>query len=169
MKRRQIFKKTLLLIISTALCVVLLDGLLWLLHPLPSGNSARWTWKQDIAGVKEQIVFEKYHDLRGLSWTEESPLQKPPGTIRILVVGGSTSESPQQEPKDAWWGMVERRLQQQPEFAGKPVQILAFGQGGFEVSDVVAWLKFELPELNPDLLVTLVGVNDMAFPEHSRP
>ena len=82
-------------------------------------------------------------------------------------MGGSTAESPQQEPKDAWWGLLEQRLQQQPEFSGKSVQILAFGQGGFEVSDVNTWLKHELHELNPDLLVTLVGVNDVAFPEHS--
>ena len=167
MKRRRILKKTLLLVVTTVLCVVFLDGLLWLVHPLPSSNSARWIWKQDIPGVKDQIVFEKYHDLRGLSWTEESPLLKPPQTFRILVVGGSTAESPQQELKDAWWGLLEQRLQRQPEFSGKSVQILAFGQGGFEVSDVNTWLKHELHELNPDLLVTLVGVNDVAFPEHS--
>src|SRR5207247_10783291 len=66
-----------------------------------------------------------------------------------------------------WWGLLEKRLQQQPELAGKSVQILAFGQGGFEVSDINTWLRHELHELNPDLLITLVGVNDLAFPEHS--
>src|SRR5205814_6191517 len=102
-----------------------------------------------------------------VSWIGSSPLRKPANTFRILVVGASAVESSQQEPKDAWWGLLEKKLQQQPELAGKSIQILAFGQGGFEVSDVVAWLKFELPELNPDLIITLVGVNDLAFPEHS--
>src|SRR5438477_9775140 len=107
MKRGRILKKALLLFVSTALCVVLLDGLLWLVHPLPSGQSARWIWKQDISGVKEQIVFEKYHDLRGVSWIESSPLRKPANTFRILVVGASAVESSQQEPKDAWRGLLE--------------------------------------------------------------
>src|SRR5216684_807613 len=129
MKRRQILKKALLLVVSTAFCVVLLDGLLWLVHPLPSGQSARWIWKHDIGGIKREVLFEKYYDLRGVSWTEKSSLQKPPGTFRILVVGASTTESSQQAPKDAWWGLLEQRLQQQPEFAGTSVQILAFGQG----------------------------------------
>ena len=167
MKRRQILKKALLLVVSTAFCVVFLDGLLWLVHPLPSGQSARWIWKHDIAGIKPEVAFEKYHDLRGVSWTEQSPLPKPPGTFRILIVGASTTESSQQDPKDAWWGLLEKKLQQQPELAGKPVQVLAFGQGGFEVSDINTWLKHELHELNPDLLITLVGVNDVAFPAHS--
>ena len=118
MKRRQILKKALLLVVSTAFCVVLLDGLLWLVHPLPSGQSARWIWKHDIAGIKPEVAFAKYHDLRGVSWTEQSPLPKPPGTFRILIVGASTTESSQQDPKDAWWGLLEKKLQQQPELAG---------------------------------------------------
>ncbi|OLD26174.1 MAG: hypothetical protein AUJ04_06465 [Acidobacteria bacterium 13_1_40CM_3_55_6] len=167
MKRGKLFKATLLLAVSTAFSVVLLDGLLWLVHPLPSGHSAQWITKTDIPGVKQQIRFEKYQDLRGRSWTQESQLRKPPGTLRILVVGASTTESPAQESKDAWWGVLEEKLQQQPELAGSSVQVLAFGQGGFEVSDIVMWLKSELPELSPDLLVTLVGINDLTWPEHS--
>jgi len=167
MNRGKLLKKALLLAASTAFSVVLLDGLLWLVHPLPSGLSVRWITKTDIPGVKQQIVFEKYHDLRGRSWTQESQLQRPPGTLRILVVGASTTESPAQESKDAWWGVLEERLQQHPEFAGKQVQVLAFGQGGFQVPEVASWLKFELHELNPDLIVTLVGINDLTWPEHS--
>ena len=165
--RRKFLKKAALLVVSTALCIVLLDGLLWLVHPLPSGQSARWIWKHDIAGLKHEVVFEKYLDLRGLSWNEQSPLRKPAGTFRVLIVGASTTESSQQEPQDAWWGLLEQRLQQQPEFSGKAVQVLAFGQGGFEVSDDATWLKHEFSELTPDVLITLVGVNDVAFPEHS--
>src|SRR5216684_3736085 len=112
MKRRQILKKALLLVVSTALCVVLLDGLLWLVHPLPSVQSVRLIWKHDIAGTKQEVLFEKYHDLRGVSWTEKSPLQKPPGTLRFLFVDAATTESSSQAPKDAWWGLLEQRLQQ---------------------------------------------------------
>src|SRR5437870_2162161 len=116
MIRGRLLKKGLLLLVSLTLCVILLEGLLWLFHPLPSGQSARWIWKHDIDGIKHEVVFEKYHDLRGLSWTENSPLQKPPGTFRVLIVGASTTEISQQEPQDAWWGLLEKRLRQQPEF-----------------------------------------------------
>ncbi len=119
MKLKRLLNKTLLLFFSIAFCLILLDGLLWLVHPLPSGQSAQWIWKHDIPGIKPEVAFEKYHDLRGLSWTEQSPLPKPLGTFRILCVGASTTESSQQAPKDAWWGLLEQRLQQEPEFAGK--------------------------------------------------
>src|SRR5215510_9752987 len=144
-----LFRKTLLLIVSMTFCLVVLDGALWLVHPLPSGLSARFVIPTDFPGLKQQVLFEKYYDLRGLSWTEKSSLKKPTGTVRILCVGASTTESTQQSPQDAWWGLLEKKLRQQPESAGKSVQVLAFGQGGFEVSDDLAYLRAELTELNP--------------------
>src|SRR5262245_56385689 len=105
-----LLKKLLLLIVSMTLCLVVLDGALWLVHPLPSGLSARFIIPTDFPGLKQQVLFEKYYDLRGLPWTERSSLKKPPGTFRILCVGASTTESTQQAPEDAWWGLLQKRI-----------------------------------------------------------
>jgi len=148
-----------------SLSLLLLEGLLWILHPLPSDMSVRWSSRTDIPGLKSEIVFEKWQGLRGKTWTEQSRLEKQQGTLRVLVVGASTTESPAQESADAWWGVLETHLNSLPSLSAKKVEVLALGQSGFQASQIAEKLPAHLSRLTPDLLVTLLGVNDMVWPE----
>ncbi len=133
--------------------------LLRLLAPVPPGASVK-VRGQTLPGLRETVVYERNAwGLRSLSMRSE---RKPPGTIRILALGASTTDSPTQNAADAWWGVLEALLRERLP-PGTALEVAAYGRGGAPAVHRLAWARRHLPRLEPDVVITLEGINDLAW------
>lgn len=84
--------------------------------------------------------------------------QKPPGTFRIVLTGGSVSFG---------WGAssdaacVAPRLQALLSTPERPVEVINAGCPAYTLTQELLWLTVELLDLQPDLVVSLTGHNDL--------
>jgi lysophospholipase L1-like esterase len=83
---------------------------------------------------------------------------KAAGTLRIFVVGGSTSYGLYVGAGDAFGAVLERRLDERA--GGRDVEVVNLGCPGFASDRVLALLPRVLT-LEPDLVVVLTGHNEM--------
>lgn len=92
--------------------------------------------------------------LRGSELPEDSSV------LRILVVGGSTTENVYLDDAETWTGLLERRLDPLP--GGRRVWVGAAGRGGMNARDHVVQVRRLLEQLpRMDRVVVLAGVNDL--------
>lgn len=135
------------------------EVLLRLLAPIPPGASVKIRG-QTLPGLHPTVVYERNAwGLRSLSMKSEA---RPPGTIRILALGASTTDSPTQNAADAWWGLLETRLRDLLP-PGTGVEVAAYGRGGAPAVHRLAWARGHLSRLDPDVVITLEGINDLAW------
>ena len=62
-------------------------------------------YEQKIHGVKTSISYTR--DRWGLRSISTINVPKPPGVIRILCLGASTTDSANHNARDAWWGCLK--------------------------------------------------------------
>lgn len=83
------------------------------------------------------------------------------GEVRILAIGGSTTECLFLDDSAAWPLLLSKRLA--PFANGRPVWSASSGLSGKKSGDHVLHAKFLVPELpRIDIVVLLAGVNDLA-------
>jgi len=90
--------------------------------------------------------------------SHEWSLEKRPGTLRILCLGGSTTEGGNQYLEDGSYpGMLERELR---EGLGVPVEVMNAGISGWTTAETtVAWFLI-LQDYRPDLVIVHHAIND---------
>lgn len=144
------------------LCITLagLEILLQLFLPAPSLGFSQ-PFRQNIAGLKNNFVYDR-NDW-GLRSRSMKTLNKPANTIRIIVLGASTTDQATQATDDTWSGILEKKMTQH--FASKnlSVEVAAYGRGGDTIYDTYCWAKDNLESMQPDLVIVLQGINDMAW------
>jgi lysophospholipase L1-like esterase len=84
---------------------------------------------------------------------EELPLEKPPGTTRIICLGGSTTAGPK-----AWPYHLEQILNER--YPG-PIEVLNFGTGGWTSQESTAAFTLLGQSFDPDLVVVHHANNDI--------
>lgn len=88
----------------------------------------------------------------------EASRRKAPGTYRIVLTGGSVSFG---------WGAssdaacLAPRLQALLSTPDRPVEVLNAGCPAYTLTQEALWLTVELLDLEPDLVVSLTGHNDL--------
>ena len=103
----------------------------------------------------------------GLRDREHTP-QKPPGTLRVAVVGDSYAEALQVNLEDAFWAVAERRLQDCPALGGRKVEFINFGVSGYGTAQELITLEQQVWGYQPDIvLLALTTNNDIT--DNSRP
>ena len=116
-----------------------------------------------IPGVKSRASFE------GGSWIEinsdglrgpEAPLQAPPGTYRIALLGDSFIEAFEVPYRSTVGEVLERRL---AALRGSPVEVLNFGVGGYGTTQELLTLQHKVWKYDPDLVLLAVTTgNDIS-------
>ncbi len=86
--------------------------------------------------------------------------QKPPGTLRIAVVGDSYAEALQVSLEDAFWAVMERKLQACPAFGGRKVEVLNFGVSGYGTAQELLTLEQQVWAYAPDVVLLAVTTNN---------
>ena len=61
----------------------------------------------------------------------EHAIPKPPGVLRIAVLGDSFTEALQVAAENAFWAVLERRLAASPGLDGRAVETRNFGVSGY--------------------------------------
>ena len=152
-------KRALRLPLAAATTLIGTELLLRTLAPLPAAVSVKIR-DQTLPGLHPTVVYERNAwGLRSLSMRSE---RKPEGTVRILALGASTTDSPTQNAADTWWGVLEARLRERlPPAAG--LEVAAYGRGGAPAVHRLAWARRHLDRLDPDVVITLEGINDLAW------
>lgn len=93
----------------------------------------------------------------------ERTLAKPEGTFRIAVVGDSFPEAFQVEMSEAFWFILEKKLQECGAFGGKQVEVLNFGVSGYGTGQELITLRERVWDYAPDLvMLTFTTNNDIS-------
>jgi len=115
-------------------------------YTLRPGAEGWWT--------KEGLTYIKInsHGFRD----REHTIAKPPGTLRIAVLGDSFTEAFQVPLEKAFWSVLERKLQACPQPASSKVEALSFGVSGFSTARELILLQKHIWQYSPDVIVLLV-------------
>ena len=86
----------------------------------------------------------------------ETTIAKPPGTLRIAVLGDSFTEA-QQVPEDRTFSaVIGRSVADCPALRGRKVQVLNFGVNGYGTTQELMTLRHQVWQFSPDIVVLAV-------------
>ncbi len=86
---------------------------------------------------------------RGPAWT----IAKPPGTLRIAVVGDSFTEAPHVNYDHTFCAVAERELGGCKALAGRKVQVMDFGVDAYGTAQELITLRRHAWKYSPDMVV----------------
>ena len=129
--------------------------------PVEVQQTTQFKVSQNLQGLKSEIIYRTgRYGLRSLQSVAEI---KPENQIRILCLGASTTEQTTQETADSWCGILGEELKRRfPKHADR-LQTMAFGVSGHRAQDSAFWLSKHIDLIKPDIVITLLGVNDLAW------
>jgi len=87
--------------------------------------------------------------------------KKPPGTYRIFFLGGSTTEELYLPEEKTFPHLVERKLSNA--FPDRTFECINGGISGYLAADVLAFLIYKVMYYEPDLVVVMLGINDLRY------
>ena len=90
----------------------------------------------------------------------EHAKEKPPGTLRVAVVGDSYAEAFQVAQEKAFWSVMERRLQDCPALRGRRVEVINFGVSGYGTAQELITLRERVWDYSPDVVLLAVTTNN---------
>ncbi len=97
----------------------------------------------------------------------EASREKPPGTFRVLCLGGSTTFDAFNGAGVHWPGILEEKLRSQ--FPNRPIEVLNAGVNGWCSAHSLAYLAFDGIALSPDAVIVYHNVNDLSVNFHGEP
>jgi hypothetical protein len=90
----------------------------------------------------------------------EHARQKPANTVRIAVLGDSYAEALQVPLEDAFWVVLEERLQSCPAFAGRRIEVVNFGVSGYGTAQELLTLREKVWDYAPDIVLLAMTTNN---------
>ncbi len=90
----------------------------------------------------------------------EHPLTKPPDTIRIAVLGDSYPEALSVQMEEAFWSVMEKKLQECDFFPGKKIEAINFGVSGYGTAQELLTLREQIWKYSPDIVMLTVTTNN---------
>jgi hypothetical protein len=87
----------------------------------------------------------------------EHAKEKPPGTLRVAVLGDSYAEALQVPLENTFWSVAEGRLQSScGGLGGRRVEFINFGVSGFSTARELITLRRRVWQYSPDVVMLLV-------------
>jgi hypothetical protein len=147
---------------SIVVCVALAEVALRLIAPVTVDDaSVRYQYRQNLPGLSNFVTYER--NAYGVRATTMGPQPKARGVKRVLCLGASTTDQINQNLSDTWCGRLEMQLNRSYGASGVRFETASLGRGGFRAVDDLAWAEDSLAALQPDVVVLLLGINDLAF------
>ncbi|MBP0035373.1 MAG: SGNH/GDSL hydrolase family protein [Roseofilum sp. Belize BBD 4] len=98
----------------------------------------------------------------------EHPIEKPPNTFRIALLGDSFSEALQVPLEQTYWWFMQHALENCPAFQGKTVDVMNFGVTNYGTGQQLLRLRRDVWQYNPDMILLAVFTgNDV--PDNYKP
>jgi len=85
---------------------------------------------------------------------------KPPGTTRIAVIGDSYPEAFPVPMEDAFWAIMEKKLEECGAFGGKRVEVINFGVSGYGTAQELITLREQVWDYSPDIVMLAITTNN---------
>jgi len=82
----------------------------------------------------------------------EHPTAKPPGTLRIAIVGDSYAEALQVPVEDAFWSVMDRDIASCTD-KSKKIEVLNFGVSGYGTAQELITLREHVWKYGPDIVI----------------
>ncbi|MCK6444895.1 MAG: SGNH/GDSL hydrolase family protein [Planctomycetes bacterium] len=103
-----------------------------------------------------QVIHHNSLGFRG----KETTYAKPPGTYRIVTIGGSSCYGQSESRDEAVWSA---RLEEYLNAAGlaQRVEVINGGCRGYSTFEMLINLELRLVDFSPDLVITYESINDM--------
>lgn len=150
----------LLIVAGVLLPLLVVELALRWLAPV-SLNAVSTTVKQDLPGLRSEIVYER--DDLGLRRLGTETSRNAMADVRVLCIGASTTDQPTQETRDTWCAQLQVLLQEKFSPQRVRIETATFAHGGWRMADLVARVPSVLDEFHPDVVTVLMGVNDLTF------
>jgi lysophospholipase L1-like esterase len=115
---------------------------------VPAGNGDRVYWSSNSYGFRGG----------------DFPVNKSPGTIRIVCLGASTTEGIGYD-NETYPFYLQQELNQV--YPGKKIEVINAGHHAYKARDNLALLEQYILPLNPDLIIFYEAANDLNFTEFS--
>jgi hypothetical protein len=90
----------------------------------------------------------------------EHSIMKPQNVVRIAVLGDSYAEAFSVAEEDAFWSVMERKLQECDAFQGKQVEVINFGVSGYGTGQELLTLREHVWKYSPDIVMLAVTTNN---------
>jgi hypothetical protein len=90
----------------------------------------------------------------------EHPKAKPSNTFRIAVLGDSYPEAFPVAQADAFWSVMQAKLERCGSFAGKHVEVINFGVSGYGTAQELITLREHVWAYSPDLVLLAITTNN---------
>src|SRR5687768_381888 len=111
------------------------------------------------------FLFDSTKGLNEYGFKTSYPEEKEPGKFRIILVGGSVARGKQPEQSIAHY--LEKQLNTQ--FQTDKIEVINAGISAFVVEQEFILIQLLLQQYQPDMIVSLDGVNDlMTFDQNRR-
>jgi hypothetical protein len=91
---------------------------------------------------------------------QEHSLTKPKDTIRIAVLGDSYAEAFSVSMEDAFWSVMERKLQECAALSNKNIEVINFGVSGYGTAQELLTLRENVWKYSPDLVMLTITTNN---------
>ncbi len=120
-------------------------------------------------GIALRPGFEGFYEKEGKSYVRinsdgqrdrEHAKMKPAGTIRIALLGDSYAEALQVPVEQAFWSILERKLQECDVFPGRRVEIINFGVSGYGTGQELITLRNNVWQYSPDIVLLAFTTNN---------
>jgi hypothetical protein len=93
----------------------------------------------------------------------EHSIEKAPNALRIAVLGDSYAEAMQVNQEEAFWAVMERKLQECVNLGNQQVEVINFGQSCLGTTQELLILRHRVWKYSPDVvLLAFVTGNDIA-------
>lgn len=148
----KIFKR---LVLIGAVSIAVIEALLWIFGHFETHPARELDLVNNIDGFKKDVHISMERGMiRTLGWTKG---EKPPGTVRILVLGGTATFAMLQNAEDTWWGQLKQLLEKN----GLKVEIAAIGEDRLGIINVTARAAAVIDHLKPDIIISNFGFDDV--------
>jgi hypothetical protein len=122
----------------------------WTLRPGQEG------WSEGEARVYLKVNSDGLRD-------REHTKAKPPNTIRIAVLGDSYAEASQVPMQQAFWAIMEDKLNRCEALRGRRVEIINFGVDGYGTAQELQVFRHHALDYSPDVvLLAFLPSNDIS-------
>jgi hypothetical protein len=91
----------------------------------------------------------------------EHSVAKPPNVLRVAVLGDSFAEALQLPMENSFWSVLGRSLPSCAALAGRQVEVLNFGVGGYGTTQQLLMLRSRVWAYQPDVVVLAFYANDV--------
>ncbi len=90
----------------------------------------------------------------------EHTKEKPVDTLRIAVLGDSYPEAFQVAREQAFWSVMEQKLQECGAFGEKKIEVINFGVSGYGTAQELITLRERVWDYEPDIVMLTITTNN---------